>query len=50
MDFPTDWSIEYYKTNYESEEHWEMRKLFMETHKKAFPEDDLVCLAQGLKN
>lgn len=50
MGFPTNWDLDYYKTEYESEEHWELRKSFMETHKDKFPEDELVCLAQVFIN
>lgn len=49
-DFNTDWDIDYYKTDYESEEHWNLRRKFMETHKHNFPEDELVCLAQVFCN
>lgn len=48
--FPTDWDIDYYKTEYESEEHWALRKAFIETHKEKFPETELVCLAQVFTN
>lgn len=48
--FPTDWDVDYYKTEYESEEHWDLRRTFMEKHKSAFPEDELVCLAQVFTN
>lgn len=44
------WSIDKYRNHYESEEHWEMRKLFMETHKELLPEDELVCMAQVFFN
>lgn len=37
-----DWNIGYYKTDYESEEHWQLRRTFMETHKSDIPEDELV--------
>lgn len=50
MDFPTDWDIDYYKTDYESDEHWALRKTFMETHKDKFPENEVVCLAQVFTN
>ncbi|KAJ6637940.1 NF-kappa-B-repressing factor [Pseudolycoriella hygida] len=45
-----NWDVEVYKTDYESEEHWELRRLFMETHKDKFEEDELVCLAQVFTN
>lgn len=50
MSFPTDWDLDYYKTDYESEEHWELRKGFMEAHKDSFPENELVCLAAVFTN
>lgn len=50
MSSNTDWDVENYKTDYESDEHWELRRLFMETHKDKFDEDELVCLAQVFTN
>ncbi|XP_054273568.1 NF-kappa-B-repressing factor-like isoform X3 [Macrosteles quadrilineatus] len=50
MEFPKDWDLDKYKSEYESEEHWELRKKFMETHKNKFPEDKLVCLARVFFN
>lgn len=50
MNFSTDWDLDYYRTEYESEEHWELRRAFMEKHKESFPEDELVCLAQVFTN
>uniref|UniRef100_A0A1B6D6T3 XRN2-binding (XTBD) domain-containing protein n=1 Tax=Clastoptera arizonana TaxID=38151 RepID=A0A1B6D6T3_9HEMI len=50
MTFDTNWDIEKYKPYYESEEHWELRRKFMQTHKNKFPEDRLVCLAQVFFN
>lgn len=44
------WNVEKYRNHYESEEHWAMRKLFMETHKETLPEDELVCMAQVFFN
>ncbi|XP_070493718.1 partner of xrn-2 protein 1-like [Chironomus tepperi] len=41
-----DWDIESYRNDYESDEHWQLKKDFMEAHKKNFTEDELVCLAQ----
>ncbi|KAM7362620.1 uncharacterized protein ACRADG_013220 isoform 2-T2 [Cochliomyia hominivorax] len=49
-EFPTDWDVEKYRRDYESEEHWQLRKRFMEVHKDKFPEDKLVCLAQVFTN
>uniref|UniRef100_A0A182YDW3 XRN2-binding (XTBD) domain-containing protein n=2 Tax=Anopheles stephensi TaxID=30069 RepID=A0A182YDW3_ANOST len=42
--------VEKYKTFYECDEHWELRKSFMESHINSFPEDELVCLAQVFTN
>lgn len=50
MSFPTDWDIDYYKTDYESDEHWELRRAFIEKHKSLFPENELICLAQVFTN
>lgn len=50
MSFPTNWDVDYYKTDYESEEHWDLRRSFMETHKESFPENELVCLAAVFTN
>lgn len=50
MSFPTNWDVDYYKTDYESEEHWELRRSFMEAHKESFAENELVCLAAVFTN
>ena len=50
QDFATDWDIDYYCTDYESDEHWQLRRKFMDVHKDKFPEDRLVCLAQTFIN
>lgn len=49
-EFSTDWDVEKYRREYESEEHWQLRKRFMEVHKDKFPEDKIVCLAQVFTN
>lgn len=49
-EFSTDWDVDAYRREYESEEHWCLRKRFMEMHKDKFPEDKLVCLAQVFTN
>ncbi|XP_030371126.1 uncharacterized protein LOC115621576 [Scaptodrosophila lebanonensis] len=49
-DFPTNWDVDEYKTEYESEEHWELRRSFMLAHKHRFEESRLVCLAQTFVN
>lgn len=45
-----DWDIDSYRTEHECDEHWEIRKNFMEAHKGRIPEDELVCLAQVFVN
>ncbi|GAB0094216.1 uncharacterized protein DMENIID0001_094720 [Sergentomyia squamirostris] len=50
MEFSTDWSIDGYRAAYECDEHWDLRKRFMEAHKESFPEEELVCLAQTFTN
>jgi len=50
MSFDTDWDVDQYKTEHESDEHWELRRSFMLAHKEKFPEDQLVCLAQVFTN
>ncbi|XP_017480117.1 PREDICTED: NF-kappa-B-repressing factor [Rhagoletis zephyria] len=49
-EFPTDWDIDQYRADHESEEHWQMRRHFMELHKDKFPEERLVCLAAVFTN
>lgn len=46
----TDWDVDDYRTEYESEEHWELRRDFMLEHKHRFDEERLVCLAQTFIN
>lgn len=50
MSFPTNWDVNRYKADYESDEHWELRKAFIDAHKDKFPENELVCLAQVFTN
>lgn len=50
MSFPTDWDVDRYRADYESEEHWELRKAFIEAHKDKFAENELVCLAAVFTN
>lgn len=49
-EFSTDWDVDDYRTEYESEEHWELRRDFMLEHKHRFDEERLVCLAQTFIN
>ncbi|XP_039452586.1 uncharacterized protein LOC120431540 [Culex pipiens pallens] len=46
----TNWDINGYRTAYEPEEHWELRRTFMERHQHWIAEDELVCLAQVFVN
>ncbi|XP_065082542.1 uncharacterized protein LOC135704926 [Ochlerotatus camptorhynchus] len=46
----TDWDIDSYRSHYEPEEHWDLRRRFMECHQNWIAEDDLVCLAQVFVN
>lgn len=50
MAFDTNWDIDKYKSPFESEEHWELRRSFLVAHKSEYPEDQLVCLAQVFFN
>lgn len=50
MSFSTNWDVDRYRADYESEEHWELRKSFIDAHKDKFPENELVCLAQVFTN
>ncbi|XP_039491909.1 NF-kappa-B-repressing factor [Drosophila santomea] len=49
-EFSLDWDVDSYKTEYESDEHWDLRRSFMLAHKDRFEEDRLVCLAQTFVN
>uniref|UniRef100_A0A1B0DCU7 Uncharacterized protein n=1 Tax=Phlebotomus papatasi TaxID=29031 RepID=A0A1B0DCU7_PHLPP len=44
------WKVNDYKNLHESEEHWKLRKAFMQQYKESIPEDELVCLAQTMIN
>ncbi|XP_012227482.1 NF-kappa-B-repressing factor [Linepithema humile] len=46
----TNEDVEQYKVEYESDEHWELRRKFLLAHKDKFSEDVLVCLAQVFVN
>lgn len=50
QELSTDWDIDKYYDDTEPEEHWELRKTFMEMHKDKFPEDYLVALAKAFTN
>ncbi|XP_063233682.1 partner of xrn-2 protein 1-like [Bacillus rossius redtenbacheri] len=42
--------VDKYRTQFECDEHWELRRKFLVAHKNNFPEDELVCLAQTFTN
>lgn len=42
--------VEKYKTFYECDEHWQLKRTFMESYQDSFPEDEVVCLAQVFTN
>ncbi|KAF7990806.1 hypothetical protein HCN44_000611 [Aphidius gifuensis] len=46
----TEWDVEKYKVEHECDEHWDLRKSFLEAHKDRFAIDQLVCLAQVFTN
>lgn len=48
--YPTVWDIDEYYDEIEPEEHWQLRRKFMEVHKGKFPEDYLVALAKTFTN
>ncbi|XP_024875664.1 partner of xrn-2 protein 1 [Temnothorax curvispinosus] len=50
MSVNEDWDVEQHKVEYESDEHWELRRKFLLAHKDKFSEDVLVCLAQVFVN
>lgn len=50
MAFDTNWDVEKYKSPFECEEHWELRRSFLVAHQDKYPEDQLVCLAQVFFN
>ncbi|EFN61984.1 NF-kappa-B-repressing factor [Camponotus floridanus] len=50
MSVNEDWDVEQHKVEYESDEHWELRRNFLLAHKNKFSEDALVCLAQVFVN
>lgn len=50
MGFDTSWDVEKYKSPFECQEHWELRRSFLLAHKDKYPEDQLICLAQVFFN
>ncbi|KAG5671531.1 hypothetical protein PVAND_001725 [Polypedilum vanderplanki] len=45
-----EWDVEKYRNDYESDDHWELKRTFIETHKNKFDEDELICLTQVFFN
>lgn len=50
VDFDASWDVEKYRDVHECEEHWQLRKAFMEKWKNNFPEERLICLARVYTN
>lgn len=50
MSLDVNWDVNKYKVEHESDEHWSLRKAFMERWKNDYPEERLVCLAQVFSN
>nr|XP_049700553.1 uncharacterized protein LOC110373771 [Helicoverpa armigera] len=48
--FDVNWDVDKYRDEHECEEHWQLRKAFMEKWKNNFPEERLVCLARVYTN
>ncbi|XP_076269268.1 uncharacterized protein LOC143201940 [Rhynchophorus ferrugineus] len=48
--YETDWDVDEYRDETEPEEHWELRKAFMEEHKGRFSEEYLVSLGRTFTN
>lgn len=44
------WNIDSYRNSFETDEHWELRRMFMDQHKDSIPEEELVALAQAFAN
>ncbi|CAG4964021.1 unnamed protein product [Colias eurytheme] len=50
MSHNIDWDVEKYREEHESEEHWQLRKAFIERWKENYSEERLICLAQVFVN
>ena len=50
MSVNTNWDVSKYKSPYEPEYQWELRKKFIELNKDRFCEERIVCLAQTFAN
>ncbi|XP_063391720.1 uncharacterized protein LOC134677201 [Cydia fagiglandana] len=50
MSFDVNWDVESQREDHECEEHWQLRKAFIERWKNEYPKDRLVCLARVFAN
>uniref|UniRef100_A0A1E1WJ10 NF-kappa-B-repressing factor n=1 Tax=Pectinophora gossypiella TaxID=13191 RepID=A0A1E1WJ10_PECGO len=50
MSFDVNWDIDKYREEHESDDHWELRRRFMERWKSDYSEERLVCLARVFAN
>lgn len=50
MSFDVNWDVDKYREDHECEEHWELRKAFIERWKHDYPEERLICLARVFSN
>lgn len=50
MSFDVNWDIDKYKEEHESDDHWQLRRIFMEKWKNNYSEERLVCLAKVFAN
>ena len=50
MALNTSWDVNKYKEDHECEEHWLLRKAFIEKWKNDYPEERLICLARVFAN
>ncbi|CAF4833162.1 unnamed protein product [Pieris macdunnoughi] len=50
MSVDVSWDVDKYREEYESEEHWNLRRAFIKRWKDDYPEERLVCLAQVFAN
>ncbi|XP_022205388.2 uncharacterized protein LOC111062001 [Nilaparvata lugens] len=50
MSFNTDWDIEKYRSGFDADDHWKLKKSFILANKDKYPEERLVCLANVFYN
>ncbi|XP_022194519.1 uncharacterized protein LOC111052192 [Nilaparvata lugens] len=50
MSFDTDWDIDKYRSSFEADDHWKLKKSFILANKGKYPVERLVCLAQVFYN